>query len=417
VDDPHLPLRETPLKRPGPVPVTPDDLYRSPNALAPYYSRFRVAERLLLTGHSHQAWPDCSRSGQIAAWDDAAELVDDKWPRAFARAEQVRRAWRSLLDDPDGEIALGANTHDLVVRFLSALPLRRRPVLVTTSGEFHTIRRQLDRLAEEGLEIRKVAAEPVDDLVARLLQAADECTAAVLVSAVLFRNAHIVPHLGELAAGCEQLGVELLVDAYHALNVVPFSLQRQRLQRAFLVGGGYKYCQLGEGNCFLRFPADCAARPVVTGWFSEFTALAEEHSGTVAYGAGPARFAGATYDPTAHYRATEVFGFFTRMALTPELLRKVSRHQVGLLAERFDALDLDPAVVRRDRAVPLEQIGGFLALRSSRAADLCRLLRQRGVLTDHRDDVLRFGPAPYLSDEQLGAAVAALAKVAREIRP
>src|SRR5216684_8708458 len=31
----------------------------SPEALARHYTRFRVYERLLLTGHSHQAWPDC----------------------------------------------------------------------------------------------------------------------------------------------------------------------------------------------------------------------------------------------------------------------------------------------------------------------------------------------------------------------
>ena len=35
-----------------------------PNALAPHYSRFRVGERLLLTGHSHQAWPDVALEGR-----------------------------------------------------------------------------------------------------------------------------------------------------------------------------------------------------------------------------------------------------------------------------------------------------------------------------------------------------------------
>src|SRR5262245_34123045 len=34
------------------------DLRQRPNALARFYTRFRVADRLLLTGHSHQAWPD-----------------------------------------------------------------------------------------------------------------------------------------------------------------------------------------------------------------------------------------------------------------------------------------------------------------------------------------------------------------------
>ncbi|PYR64621.1 MAG: hypothetical protein DMF88_22635, partial [Acidobacteria bacterium] len=50
--------------------------------LAAHYSRFRVTERVLLTGHSHQAWPDVGFEAQQRAWLDAAELVDDKWDRA-----------------------------------------------------------------------------------------------------------------------------------------------------------------------------------------------------------------------------------------------------------------------------------------------------------------------------------------------
>ena len=395
--------------------ITPEALYSTPNPLAPHYARFRVAERLLLTGHSHQAWPDCGFEGQCEAWTDAAQYADDKWERAFARAERVRRGFAGLLDDVAGHYALGGSTHELVVRFLSALPLGARPRIVTTDGEFHTLRRQLDRLAEERLEIVKVAHLPAANLAERLSEAVDDRTAAVMVSLVFYDNGHIVPRLGDVQRRCEQAGAELLVDAYHALNVVPVSLPHDGLERAFVVGGGYKYCQLGEGNCFLRIPRDCALRPVVTGWFSEFDALTDGESGgagrPVAYGPGAARFAGATYDPTSHYRAARVFDFFEEHGLTPPFLREVSQHQVGLVARLFDALDADPGVIARERSVPLEGIGGFLTLRSPRASELCRRLRKRGVLTDYRGETLRLGPAPYLSDAQLVAAVAALGEV------
>src|SRR4029450_7512270 len=177
--------------------------------LARHYSRFRVAERLLLTGHSHQAWPDVGfeaqqqawlaaagvvggewgGGGQRQAWLDAAEFVDAKWERAAQQASLVQAGFRRLLGDPDGDIALGQNTHELVTRLLSALPLRDRPKLVTTDGEFHTIRRQLDRLAEEGLEIVKIPARPADTLAERLAVAVDDRTACVLVSAGLLETA------------------------------------------------------------------------------------------------------------------------------------------------------------------------------------------------------------------------------------
>ena len=393
---------------------TVEDLSRDPNPLAQHYTRFRVSERILLTGHSHQAWPDVSFEGPLHAWADAAELVDTKWGRAEEMADRVRAGYARLLGDKPENVALGHNTHELVLRFLSALPLRERPRLVTTDGEFHSLRRQLDRVAEDGfLEIVKVPADPSSSISERLAQAVDRRTAAVLVSSVLFRNAHIVPGLRTVMDACRAAGAELLVDAYHNLNVVPFSIHQDGLDEAFVTGGGYKYCQLGEGNGFLRVPPSRTnLRPILTGWFSEFAKLTHAPGKEVPYGAGPATWAGATYDPTSHYRAAIVFDFFQEQGLTPELLRAVYQHQVGYLARRFDALGLDPKVVTRDRSVGIERLGGFLALQTPHAGDLFRGLRERGVLTDYRGEWLRLGPAPYLSDAQLEAAIEHLGDVA-----
>jgi kynureninase len=395
--------------------MDPASLYSSPNALAPHYSRFRVSERLLLTGHSHQAWPDRGFEAHTAAWLDAARYVDDKWDQAFAQADRVREGFTRLLGDAGGGLALASNTHELVVRLLSALPLGTRPRLVTTDGEFHTIRRQLDRLAEEGVEVIRIPEAPLESLAARLGRAVDDRTALLLVSAVFFDTGRIARGLDEVAASCRRHGVRLLLDVYHALNVVPVSLEGEGLEDACVVGGGYKYCQLGEGNCFLRIPRDTDLRPVVTGWFSEFTALADrQRPDRVAYGERGDRFAGATYDPTSHYRAAAVFDFFTEQGLTPGLLREVSQHQIGVLASAFDALDLDPGVVSRDLGSPLSEVGGFLALRSPAATSLARRLHARGVLTDARGAVLRLGPAPYLSDRQLQDAMALVGEAVRE---
>jgi kynureninase len=354
----------------------------------------------------------------MEAWDDAARDVDDKWERAMLKADRVRRGYARLLGDLSGAIALGVNTHELVIRFLSALPLRERPRLVSTDGEFHTLRRQLDRLAEEQpLEVVRIAAHPAATLAERLAAQADARTAAVLVSSVLFESAHIVPGLAATLAACRRVGAELLVDAYHQLDVVPCALERDGLAEAFVVGGGYKYCQLGEGNAFLRVPPERDHyRPVITGWFSEFDALTARRPGSVSYGAGAGRWAGATYDPTSHYRAALVLDFFESHGLTPERLREVSQHQVGLLASEFDRLDLDPRVVTRDRATPLAGVGGFLALRSSQAGEIEARLDARGVKTDHRGDVLRLGPAPYLRDDQLRTAIGHLGEVVREFQ-
>ena len=128
-----------------------------------------------------------------------------------------------------------------------------------------------------------------------------------------------------------------------------------------------------------------------TGWFSEFADLSKAPTGRVEYGPGPARFAGATYDFTSHYRGAAVFKFFEEQKLTPQKLRELSQHQIWLLAGE----------VRPD-------VGGFLAIHTKNAAGLQAALRKQGIWSDHRGDALRLGPAPYVTDDQLNEALDAL---------
>ena len=387
-----------------------DDITGDSNSLALHYSRFRVSERTLLTGHSHQAWPDVGLNGQQQAWLDAAEHVDDKWSIAFKKARKVKVFYNNLLGDSDPDnYTLASNTHDLLVRFLSATDLKNKPRIVTTDGEFHSMRRQLDRLAEEAVEIVRVPVDPVDTLSMRIAAEITPRTAAVMMSAVMFKDAAIVPHLSAIIEKSTS-GVPILVDVYHALNVVPFDLGSNGLQNAFIVGGGYKYCQFGEGNCFLRVPPGCEDRPVITGWYAEFGDLEKvQGSGLTRYPSGGERFQGSTYDPTSHYRACSVIDFFNQQGLTPSLLRDLSQYQLGILVQEFDHLDCEPALIKR-KDVPINSIGGFLSLETTHAGELQAGLKAGVVWTDQRDGYLRLGPAPYVSDAQLRNAIAVLGK-------
>lgn len=379
-------------------------------ALAQHYQQFRVGDRILLTGHSHQAWPDCARDAQLEAFDDAARRVDDKWSLAFEKADLVRAEYRCRLGDSTGEMVLGPNTQELLVRWLSALPLDVKPRLVTTDGEFHSMRRLLDRLNETSVEVIKVPADPIDTLSERLVLAADEQTSAVLCSMVMFQTGAIVPHLDWLGAELRQRRIPLLMDAYHAVNIVPVSLDDLNLQDVFVVGGGYKYCQLGEGNCFLRVPAECDWRPLVTGWFAEFATLDQVPDNRVQYGTGRWAFEGSTYDVTSHYRAARVFEFFTEQHLDVATLRAMNLAQLRCLLNALKRFDWPEDVMLPDDN--LESRGGFLVIRTPRAAELVSRLREHDVFVDARADSLRLGPAPYVTEEQLQRAATILNQVA-----
>jgi len=385
--------------------MNPNSLFNSPNALAKYYKHFSVDKRILLTGHSHQAWPDCSRDAQLQAWDDAAMSVDDKWDKVFERQERVRKGFLNLLDD-DSYLSFGQNTHELLVRFLSALPLKQRPKLLTSAGEFHSISRQLSRLEEENIQVIRVLNEPISNVVPQLIDKLCMKTAAVLISSVFFQNGQILEGLDQLYEACQKVGAELLIDTYHHLNVVPFSIKKNNLENAYVLGGGYKYCQLGEGVCFLRYPKSCELRPVITGWFADFEHLDDLCSKSqISYTSKNNRFAGATFDPTSFYRAAAVFEFFKKHKLTVELLRTVSQHQIALLADRFDNMNFDPQLIRRDTNISIDKIGGFLALKTKYAKDISEKLKNTLIYSDVRSDLLRLGPAPYISDDQLHSAM------------
>lgn len=378
-----------------------------PAALRPAYSAFLASKpgatpRILLTGHSHQAWPDVARDGLLEAFTVAATHVDDKWDAVFAAQDELRAHIAARIGCAANELAFGQNTHELVVRFLSALPLRKRPHVVTTTDEFHSAWRQLRRLAEEGVEVTFVPAAPAHTLAERLAGAVTQRTSAVIASTVLFTTSTVVPGLTDLVDRAERLGAHVLLDAYHAFDVVPFVVP----ERAFLVAGGYKYAQWGEGVCFLRVPPGCELRPVYTGWFAGFAELAERSEGSrVSYAAdGATRFAGSTFDPSSTFRARAVARFFDANGMTVEALRATSLVQTARILAA--ARDLPGVAI----ATPLADAdrGGFVALRTPRAHDLSSRLREDGVFTDSRGELLRIGPAPYVTDDEIDAGMARL---------
>jgi kynureninase len=66
--------------------------------------------------------------------------------------------------------------------------------------------------------------------------------------------------------------------------------------------------------------------------------------------------------------------------------------------------------------IPSDRRAGFLAIRTARAEDLVQKMRAQAVFCDHRGEILRLGPAPYVSDGQLSHAIEALRQAITELR-
>lgn len=367
-------------------------------------------ERLHFAAHSHHLWPDASFDGQVQAWVEANRFADRKWDLIFG--EVVPRAQAEVarelnLPDPN-TVVFAPNTHDLLLRVFSGV--ERKPVrILSTDGEFHSFRRQGQRWEEAGEAlITRVPLEPFETFDARFVAAAKAGGFdLIVVSQVFFRTGQVFGGIAELAALADPAGPWLVVDGYHGFMATPTDLGAVA-DRIFYLAGGYKYAMSGEGVCFLHAPDGYCPRPVVTGWFAEFGDLSGPPGG-VQYRSDGGRFWGATFDVSPLYRFKAVRAALDEAGLTTA---DISAHARGLM-QRFQTAVAGGEAGRLAEAELINPVAGegsrarFLAFRHDKASAWKERLLDAGVVTDVRDDVIRFGFGLYQDAADVERLIAA----------
>ncbi|CAN7352804.1 aminotransferase class V-fold PLP-dependent enzyme [Brevundimonas sp. LjRoot202] len=355
-------------------------------------------ERLHFAAHSHHLWPDASFDGQVRAWVEANRFADRKWDLIFGDVvpEAQGHVARELsLPSPDS-VVFAPNTHELLLRIVSGL--ERKPVrILSTDGEFHSFRRQAQRWEEAGeAVVTRVPLHPFDSFDARFIEAARAGGFdLIVVSQVFFRTGQVFDRIGDLAALADPAGPWVVLDGYHGFMATPTDLSAVA-DRIFYVAGGYKYAMAGEGACVLHAPPGFCPRPVITGWFAEFGDL-EGPPGGVQYRADGGRFWGATFDASALYR----FNGVRRMLDEADLdTADIAAHARALM-QRFQDAVAAGAAGRLAGAELINPVAGeaararFLAFRHEDAQTWRARLLEAEVVTDVRDDVIRFGFGLY----------------------
>jgi selenocysteine lyase/cysteine desulfurase len=381
-----------------------------PLDLAADFSLFRNAdpERLHFAAHSHAYWPDVTRKAQQAAWDDAARLVDEKWTHVLGEVwpEVARGLARHLrLPDP-ASLVPAPNTHELVNRLLSALPFDRAARVVTTDGEFHSFRRQAERLAEDRiLDLVAVPTEPFATLPQRLVAAAHaHAPDMVFVSHVFFNSGYVLPDLDALVAAVAAPNRLVAIDGYHAFLARPVDLSAVA-ERAFYLAGGYKYAMAGEGACFMHCPPGFAPRPRNTGWFASFATLSGAQD-RVGYAADGMRFMGSTFDPSGLYRMRAVLRWMAQRDLDAA---KIHAHVMALQDIFLSALPLGVFDAAR-LVVPARETsrGNFLTFDHPDAAAWQARLKDKKIVVDVRGTRLRVGFGLYHNAGDIARLIARL---------
>jgi len=113
--------------------------------------------------------------------------------------------------------------------------------------------------------------------------------------------------------------------------------------------------------------------------------------------------AGKRVRPAVVYAASRALGGPAEAADAPAVAVELI-HTYSLIHDDLPCMDDDDT--RR---------GSFVTVRHPRAGDAVKALRERGVFTDARGELLRIGPAPYLTDEEIDRGVAIIGEVCRAL--
>ena len=367
----------------------------------PLFSRALAAapDRLHMAAHSHHLWPDASFEGQQEAWADAARLADHKWDRVMGEIwpeAQTHIAAQLKLPTSDS-IVFAPNTHELLVRILSATG-KKRPRILASDGEFHSFRRQSARWAESGaIELETVVTDGAAFTPAFMQRAQSGDHDLIFVSHVMFGSGRVFDKIEQLASLARPEGPWVVIDGYHAFMAIDVDLSKVA-DRIFYLAGGYKYAMAGEGACFMHAPPGYGERPENTGWFAAFDDLALM-PGQVGYAKDARRYAGATFDPSGLYRFNAVQRMLKTEGLTVARMNDHIDPLLGSLAAELDETGLGSARLLNPGI--LQPRARFLALESPRAKAWQDAFAAANVVTDLRGDVLRIGLGLYHDEDDI----------------
>lgn len=365
-----------------------------------FYTKFLEGHKgkTHFAAHSHHFWPDITLEATTQSWLDSSKYSDQKWNHILGTVlpkTQSIIATILNLKEPQ-QIAFAPNTHELLTRLISCFDQKEKVKVLTTKSEFHSFKRQINRLQEsskyEVLIIDNESESFEDDFLKSITDDLD----LIFISHVFFNSGSVVSH-EFISRIIEVKNKETVfcLDAYHGFCAVPTDLSAFEGDIYYLAGG-YKYAQAGEGMCFMTIPKGCALRPSNTGWFASFESL-ENESTEVVYSDNGFRFWGATQDLTALYRFNAVWTQFFDNGLDIQTIHKYIQ---SLQTQFINNLEIKNTFLELD----LNKVGHFLTLKCkspTQAKEIYKELSSKGFLTDLRGDRLRFGFGLYLTQEDV----------------
>jgi selenocysteine lyase/cysteine desulfurase len=329
-----------------------------------------------------------------AAYLDYLEGWDERgapWEYWVERAETARSTFARLVSAQPDDVAVTTSVSAGVSAFASSLDFSVRPKVVISDYEFPTIGQIWHAQQRRGAEV--VVVHPDE-----LIDAIDERTAVVSITAVCYRNGVRLP-VEEIAAAARVQGALTVLDAYQAIGTYPLDVRELGVD--VLAGGVLKYLLASAGLAFMWVRPGLDLVPTQTGWFADEDIFKMDHR---------------DYSPSATARRFEsgtppvpaIYGGIAGMELMLQIGVAETREHVNGLNERLIAGvdELGGTVVTPREA---ERRGALVCIRSTDAPALVRAMGEDGIVVSERDSNLRISAHAYNDESDIDAVLASLA--------
>jgi len=240
----------------------------------------------------------------------------------------------------------------------------------------------------------------------RLLDAIDDETLLVPISHVIFRSAYI-QDARAIIEKAHKVGARVVLDTFQSLGSVPVDVQSLNVD--FCCGGVLKWLCGGPGVGYLYVRPDLGKKlePKFTGWFAHENSF-EFATGPIRYTDAPLRF----MNGTTHIPALEACRPGLQI-ITEVGVEKIRAKSKRLTARLIELADHHGWRVHAPRDP--EKRGGTVAIDMPDSQAVSRELLARDILVDWRPKAgVRFSPHFYNTDEEVDAAIAAVAAILKE---
>lgn len=337
------------------------------------------------------------------------------------RLRQVRQDLASLISAHPSEVAFVANTTQGVIDVAFGIAWRKGDRVILFDGEFPANVTPWQQAAEEfGLELAWSSLEPfrrsVDEGLGELERTLERGVRMVAVSAVQYKTGLRMP-LADMAALCHRYDAELFVDAIQALGATPVDVS---WGIDYLSSGSHKHLMGAEGAGFLYVAERCAAamKPRLAGWLGHENPVAFlmgdepqlRYDNPLRTGARALEIGTTNVAGLAGLGASlELLSHLGVPAIHAHLEGYLDALERGLVERGFTSLRADAPALRSTLlsvSVPADV----------RLSKLAAGLRDKGVICNTPDGLMRFAPHWPNSHDEVPTVLGAVDRTLAELR-